>query len=113
MDVADIILVDGPVCEVEHLAQTAKSFAGLLDCVGFEYCQRGLTLHETTNLIDLLHEKREEEWAVGNGSDVEAESESWGLIAGVGASVFISHCIFGFWVQRYNEGRDLGLIVIN
>ncbi len=48
-------------------------------------------MHEPGDLWQGLHLKREEEWAVGYGADVEAESETGGMASGGGFSGAFDH----------------------
>lgn len=80
-DVADAVFDSGLEGEVMFLAEIVEGFPGILECIAVENGEWGLAVEETSDLRDLPHGDGEEYGAVGDGADMEAESEAGGASA--------------------------------
>lgn len=60
-----------------------ECFAGFLDGLDIEDGEGGFAFKKTLDLWKGFHFEGEEDGAVGDGSDMEAETEAWGFVAGM------------------------------
>ncbi len=113
VDVSDIVFSDSPVSEIEFLAELVEGFSCSVDGGCVKDSQRGFSVEKALYFGMLFHDKREEEDTVRNGADVEFETETCRVVAGILVNWCIHVGIIFFGDKDNMRLGDMGLILIN